>query len=187
MIRVMFDSDNPADLPRGAMGATYSDLFVSAAELARLRGEFPAGLLLIDRHGDPLGQAVILDVETGLHKPSDAPGWFDRRMAEGATGLTIYCNRSNLAAVTAAMGDRGWFRWVATLDGTAHIAGFPPGLAPAAVQILGEAKLGFHADMSVVWEPGWHSAEGWRAASRREALDIAAAAAELAVLLGAHQ
>lgn len=158
MIRVMFDSDNIAALPRNAMAATYSDLVPNQAALTKLRSEFPQGLLLIDRHGDPTGQAVILDVETGLHSPADAPGWYDRQTKAGRTGLTIYCNRATLPAVNTAMGKRGFFRWVSTLDGTMHIDGFNPGHTPAAVQFANEQMLGFHCDASVVWEEQWHSA-----------------------------
>src|SRR6266567_5967401 len=89
MPRMMFDSDVIADLPRAALCATYSDLIPDAATLARLRAEFPHGLVLIDRHGDPTGQATVLDVETSLHTPDQAPGWFDGKQREGIAG-TIY-------------------------------------------------------------------------------------------------
>lgn len=155
MTRLMFDSDIIADLPRNALAATYSDLIPDQPALTKLRAQFPHGLLLIDRHGDPTGTAVILDVETGLHAPADIPAWLDRKKAQGITG-TIYCNRSQLAACDAAAGTRPHYRWIATLDGTLHIAGFKPGHTPAAVQFATSQMLGFHCDGSVVWQDDWH-------------------------------
>jgi hypothetical protein len=160
MIRIMFDSDIIADLPRNAMAATYSDLIPDKATLTKLEAQFPFGLVLIDRHGDPTGAAVILDVETGLHNVADIPGWLDKKKAEGIIG-TIYCDRSTLAAADAAAGQRHHFRHVATLDGTMHIAGFAPGKTPAAVQFATAAMLGFHCDASVVWEDQWHPSPAW--------------------------
>jgi len=154
---MMFDSDVIADLPRAALCATYSDLIPDAATLARLRAEFPHGLVLIDRHGDPTGQATVLDVETSLHTPDQAPGWFDGKQREGIVG-TIYANRSTMPAVNAAMGARRFFRWIARLDGILFVEGFHPGQAPAAVQFASAKMLGFHCDASVVWEAAWHPA-----------------------------
>jgi hypothetical protein len=154
--RVMYDSDVIADLPRDEMCATYSDLVPDQATLTKLRTEFPFGLLLIDRHGDPTGAATILDVETGLHGTADIPGWLDRKKREGITG-TIYLNRANLAAGLTAIGTLQHFLWVATLDGTMHIQGFKPGKSPAVIQCFSESMLGFHADGSVILHSGWHA------------------------------
>jgi hypothetical protein len=160
MIRIMFDSDIIADLPRNAMAATYSDLIPDNATLVKLEAQFPFGLVLIDRHGDPTGAAVILDVETGLHNVADIPGWLDKKKAEGIIG-TVYCNRGNLGACEAAIGARPHYLWVATLDGTMHITGFAPGERPAAVQFASETMLGFHADGSVIWVDQWHPSPAW--------------------------
>ncbi len=155
MARIMFDSDVIADLPRNSLAATYSDLIPNKATLTKLRAEFPHGLVLIDRHGDPTGAASILDVEPTLHTPGDIPGWLDRKKRQGIVG-TIYCDRNDLPACDAAAGSRRHWRWIATLDGTMHIAGFRPGHNPAAVQFATEAMLGFHCDGSVVWQDRWH-------------------------------
>jgi hypothetical protein len=157
MIRLMFDSDVIADLPRNALAATYSDLIPDQAALTKLKAEFPLGLVLIDRHGDPTGAASVLDVETSLHTPADIPGWLDRKKTQGITG-TVYCNRSNLAACDTAAGTRQHYRWIATLDGTMRIPGFPAGKSPAAVQFANEHMLGFHCDASVIWQDQWHPA-----------------------------
>ena len=155
MSRMMYDSDVIADLPRNSMAATYSDLIPDKAALTRLRAEFPHGLVLIDRHGDPTDAASVLDVERGLHTPNDIPAWLDAKKAQGITG-TVYCDRANLKVCNAAAGKREHFRWIATLDGTIHIDGFVAGQTPAAVQFANSAMVGFHCDASVVNEDGWH-------------------------------
>lgn len=154
--RVMYDTDQPASLqPRAAILATYADLATVTlrAELARA---WPL-VLWIDRgQGDPMGLATIIDIETGTHAVGDAAPWFDREHATGKKFLTVYCNRSTLPLVDAAMGARPFYRWVATLDGTTHIDGHRAGFGPAAVQNLSAAMLGFHADGSLVFEDSWH-------------------------------
>jgi hypothetical protein len=156
MIRVMFDSDNPAAFPPGAsMVATYADLATPT-----LRDRLHAAhdtVIWINRHGDPMHLATVIDVERGLHSPDEAPGWYDRRHRAGARNLAVYCNRSMLPAVNAAMGDRHFFRWVATLDGTLHINGFAPFSGPAAVQFADESHAGIHVDVSLVFADSWHS------------------------------
>ena len=154
----MLDTDQPGQLTatgiRADLLATYADL-ISHQSQAELESEWPQ-VAYIDRGtGDPLGLASIIDVEKGTHRPADAPGWYDRQHARGIKYLTVYCNRSTLPAVNAAMGKRKFFRWVATLDGTVHVPSFTPGKTPAAVQCLGAAALGFHADLSLVYEDWW--------------------------------
>lgn len=189
--RLIFDSDTIADLPRDNMAATYSDLVPDAKTLAELRAEFPRGLVLIDRHGDPTGAATVLDVETGLHKPSDAPAWYDAKFSSHVSGLTVYSDRSNINAVSAAMGPRSFFRWIATLDGTMHIPRFKPGQTPAVIQFASAAMLGFHCDASVIWQDSWHRAGPvtWpNSAGVLSSLKaIASDAAQLAGIVQAHQ
>jgi hypothetical protein len=157
MARIMFDSDVIADLPRNSLAATYSDLIPNKARLTKLRAEFPHGLVLIDRGlGNPTGQASVADVETGALTVADFPDWYDDKTGAGIQFVTAYVNRSTLPALDAVLGNRHPYRWVATLDGTMHIAGFRPGHNPAAVQFASEQMLGFHADGSVVWQDGWH-------------------------------
>jgi hypothetical protein len=161
MIRVMLDTDQPQALTgakvRAPILATYADL-MGKSLLAELEAEW-GQVVLIDRgQGDPLGAATVIDIERGTHGPADAPGWHDRRHAAGAKHLTVYCDRASVAAVNAAMGTRSYFRWIATLDGTAHASPFTPGVSPAAIQCLGAAQLGFHADLSLVLEDWWNPA-----------------------------
>ena len=162
MIRVMLDTDQPEQLTgskiRAPILATYADLMGPPASLLDLRKEWPQ-VVLIDRGlGDPRGLATVIDIERGTHGPGDAPAWYDRQHKAGLHHLTVYCDRAILPAVNAAMGARSYFRWVATLDGTAHVAPFTPGQGPAAVQILPADRLGFHADLSLVLEDWWHPA-----------------------------
>jgi hypothetical protein len=152
----MFDSDNPDAIPVNAIAATYSDLVPNLGALAAMRSRFPLGLVLIDRHGDPTGQASVLDVEGSLHSVADAAGWFDTQEAAGVPFLTVYGNRSTYPSINTAMGDRNFYRWITTLDGTMYIGGYRPGKRPALVQFAGETQLGFHCDCSVIWADGWH-------------------------------
>lgn len=152
----MFDSDNPDSLPANAIAATYSDLVPDLSALDALQARFPCGLVLIDRHGDPTGQASVLDVESGLHSVADAPAWYDRQNNHLIPYLTVYASRSTYPAIITAMGSRSYWRWITTLDGTMHIAGYAPGKRPAVVQFATEQMLGFHCDASVIWADGWH-------------------------------
>ena len=158
MIRLMLDTDKPLGLPvTTGLLATYADLADTSlvAHLTGIHGQ----VVWIDRGlGDPLGLATVIDVETGTHRPADAPVWYDRRHAAGAAGLTVYCNRSTLAEVDREMGPRNHYRWIARLDGIATVPGFTPGQGPAAVQVLGSSALGFHADASLVLQAGWNPA-----------------------------
>lgn len=158
-IRFGLDSDILGDLEAVAdVLMTYSDLVPNDQALAELHAKFPRSeIVLIDRGlGDPTGKASVLDVETGAATIGDAPSWYDRKHAEGIRYLTIYSDRNNVAAISQAMGDRHYFRWVATLDGTVVINAFDPLHAPAVVQCLTAAMLGIHADGNLILEDGWH-------------------------------
>jgi hypothetical protein len=157
MFRVMFDSVNPAAIPADAsLVAGYVDGAVSAWP-ASAWDRFPeAEKVRINVTGDPSHGGDVLDVERFDATPAHAPGWFDARTAAGAKGLTIYCNRSTLPAVDAAMGNRSHFRWVATLDGHLDIAGYPPLQGPAVIQFLPASDLGINADMSLVISDYFH-------------------------------
>lgn len=167
MIRVMLDTDDLAIIPNFAghvpLLATYSDLIRDHAELDRLRKiTAPSKLILIDRAlGDPTGQASVADVEPRCLTAAQLPGWFARKTKASVEFLTVYSDRNDLPAIDEALkgtGHENHWRWVATLDGTAFIWGMAALRRPAAVQILGEDKLGIHADLSLVLEDGWHRA-----------------------------
>ncbi len=155
MIRVMLDTDQLSALDGNCeLLATYSDLVPHPGEL---RAKFPnSHILLIDRGtGDPSGQASIMDVETGAHSVADIPAWLDRKAAQGVKYRTLYVNRSNMAAAQSAAGARVHYLWVATLDGTAFVGRYRALHGPAAIQILPEAKLDAHDDLSLVFEDSW--------------------------------
>lgn len=159
-VRTMIDTDNLAALDgHFELLATYADLIRSEEELKALRAKYPhSTLIFIDRGlGDPLDIATVADVEPGCLTVADLPGWVARKKAAGKKHLTGYCDRADLPAVLA-IERHGLYHWVATLDGTAFIGGFRPLHGPAVVQILGAAKLGIHADLSLVLEDGWHRA-----------------------------
>lgn len=158
-IRVMLDSDVLNDLTdHSELLATYSDLIPNETALTALQQKYPdATIILIERGlGDPTGKSSVIDIETGAATPADGPIWYDKQHKAGIKYLTVYVNRSNLAAVDAAMGSRVFYRWIATLDGTLAIPGFDPLHAPAAVQILPASKIGVHADLSLVLQDKWH-------------------------------
>lgn len=155
-IRFMLDSDDLNALTDHAdILATYSDL---TSDPAAIEQRYPASVVVwIDRGlGDPNSKATVMDIETGALTVADAPHLFDQWLSEGRKYITGYLNRANLAAFNTAMGTRQVWRWVATLDGTAFIAGDEPLFAPAAIQCLSSAMLGMHADGSLVLNDDWH-------------------------------
>lgn len=155
-VRFMLDSDNLADLsPVAELLATYSDL---VTDLPALRAKFPDSVvLLIDRgQGDPTGQASIWDVEPGCLTIAEAVAKYDDAVSRGIKYPTIYDSRGIMPEVVAAMGHRHFWKWIATLDGTAHIADLRPLHDPAAVQCLSAAELGIHADGSLVFRDDWN-------------------------------
>jgi hypothetical protein len=155
-IRVLLDTNVLSALdPACELLATYSDL---VPDPAALEAKFPnSHLIYIDRGlGDPSGKASVADIETGALTINDVPGWLDRKEAAGIKYRTIYESRGEIDAIQAAAGKRTFWHWVATLDGTAFIARFRALHGPAVVQILPSSKLGYHADLSLVFEDGWH-------------------------------
>jgi hypothetical protein len=161
-VRIMLDSDDLAAIPSGVapLIATYADLFPTLTALHEFEQAHPASeVVLIDRAlGDPLGLASIADVESGALSPDQLPGWFDKKTAANVRYLTVYCDRDNLAACDAALGDRNHWRWIATLDGTAFLdlAGYTPLRRPAVIQCLGSNDVGIDCDLSLVMNPNWH-------------------------------
>ena len=156
MIRTAFDSDVIGAVPQSAdFVFLYSD---AVPDLAAAQAEFPRStVLLIDRGlGDPGLRATLADVERFALTVADIPRWYDERHAAGRQYLTIYNSRDLLPAVIQALNGRPASHWVATLDGTVHIDGWPPLQGPALVQCLGEAQLGIHADFSLVLRDDWH-------------------------------
>ena len=183
-IRVMLDTDTPLMLkPLAAILATYADL-IDAAQLAQLEVAW-GQVVLIDRGlGDPLGKASVIDVEAHARGAAAVPGWYDAKHAAGVKHPTVYADRSTMPAVDTAAGARPISRWYATLDGTAFGPGHTPGIAPAAIQILGAAQLGYHADLSLVFEDGWNPAPA--AAAPGWLKQCTADASALAAVLKAH-
>jgi hypothetical protein len=148
----MFDSDDTTIIAgphcAGARVATYADLLTPQLASALL-----GRLAVIDRgHGDPLNMAHIADIEPGLLTVAEGAAKVRQWHAEGRPFPTAYCNRNDWPAVTAALTGVPHSTWIATLDGTL----LPDGQRPDIVQAFGEAAVGFHADMSIVWNDGWH-------------------------------
>ena len=120
----------------------------------------------IDVNGSAYHMAGDLDVETGDAAPGDAPIWVRDRHKMGASGhgATIYCQRSSLAAVTAALKSGGlapgqdYTLWLADWTGdpakAASLHASTPGCV--AVQYKGQALTGAHYDESLVYDDAWH-------------------------------
>lgn len=152
MVRIMFDSDDPALLERlhasGEAGlvATYADLVTPA-----LASRFGSDLLVIDRgSGDPHKLARCGDFERGALKPADAPEWWDAHRQRGE--LTVYADRSTMPGLIHALGPhRPAWRWWATLDGTMRIPANPT----AMVQFASAAMTGAHVDATIIYNPHW--------------------------------
>lgn len=138
---------------------TYSDL---VTDLTALRRKYPNSEIgLIDRGlGDPTGEATIFDIETGALTLSEAVLHYDDARARGLSYLTIYHDRARASEVNAAFGARKPYQWWATLDGTAHIAGYDPLFGPAIIQCLNATALGARIDGSLVYEDSWHPSRG---------------------------
>lgn len=173
MTRVIFDSDQPAVLVNpakaGVLVATYADLLTPAiiAELGPM-------LLVIDRgQGDPHGLATIADIEQGLLSPATGAALIRQWVSQHRAFPTAYCDRSLRAAVASELSGVPYHEWIATLDGTCN----PDGNRPAAVQILGADKVGFHADLSIVWADNWHPAAAGATAAQVAAVRSALAKA----------
>lgn len=152
MVDVMFDSDEPAVLLLPALAgcrvATYADLLTPS-----LVKQFGPRLVAIDRGlGDPLGLATVVDIESGAWDVAAGVARVKQFLAEHRPGPMAYHDRNDWTAVAAGLAGTSARHWVATLDGTSS----PDGKQPAAVQILGAAAVGFHADLSIVWDTTWH-------------------------------
>jgi hypothetical protein len=153
MPRLLFDSDDPHVLLQpflaGCSVATYADLLTPS-----LVKQFGPRLIVIDRgHGDPLGLATVADIEPGLLSVAAGAAKVHQWLSEKRPGPTAYHDRADWAAVSSALAGTSARHWVSTLDATCS----PNGQRPAAVQILGADHLGFHADLSVVWDDTWHA------------------------------
>lgn len=150
MTHIMFDSDDLAVFDNiyiaGATIATYADI-LTPAFLDAHKGN----LRVIDRgHGDPLNVATIADVEDGALTPEQAAAKIKVWQADGRHGCTTYSDRSDLPAVEEACKGLSYYKWVATLDNTTLLVG-----QTTATQVFTATALGFHADMSIVWDENW--------------------------------
>lgn len=148
----MFDTDTPELLLQpefaGCRVATYADLVTPA-----LYKELHDRLVVIERGmGDPMHLATVADIEPGALTVQAGADLLHAWKQQGRPSVTAYHDRSLQAAVDQATAGLGICNWVATLDGTL----LPDGRSRAVVQFAGEKMLGFHADLSIVWDDSWH-------------------------------
>lgn len=105
------------------------------------------------------GFGDVIDCENGDATPAQAGAWVQARKKEGLYRPTVYCSKSNIAAVRQATGKlvlgKDWDLWVADPTGQAHAyASSGTGMVTAqaaAVQYAWAASY----DMSAVWDAGW--------------------------------
>lgn len=151
--RLFGDSTKAVDIPdfvSGVGGYVNGNTVWSDADWARF-GRRPQ--IRYNVTGDP-ARGNALDIETGDATPSHAPAWFDTRHKAGARFLAVYCNRSTLDAVAAAMGNRPYFLILATLDGSIPV--WEGKHHVDAVQFAGEAMTGGHWDATLVLNDAFH-------------------------------
>lgn len=151
MAGIMFDSDDITVVQgpqcAGVRVATYADLLTQPI-VAALRGR----LAVIDRgRGDPLQLAHIADIEDTLLTVAEGAAKIRQWNAEHRPFVTAYHDRAIWAAVEAELAGERHYSWIATLDNTL----LPDGKRPDIVQAFGAAAIGFHADMSIVWNDAW--------------------------------
>ena len=151
MPQFLFDSDDPAVLMdpmfNDSRVATYADLLTP-----EIVAHFGARLAVIDRgHGDPLNKAHIVDCESGADTLQQSADKLHQWTAEGRPYVTAYANRSTQPQLKALLGTLEPFWWVATLDGTMNVGDNYTAL----VQFAGEAAIGKHVDVSIVYHTGW--------------------------------
>jgi hypothetical protein len=150
--RLACDSDNVSALVQTPLVFTYADLFRTEQELQNLKARFPLSRVkLIHRGlGDPLGKATIVDIEHGALTMKQGEQFMRQWVAEKRPFPTAYFNRSEMSAIDSALKDlKGWWRWIATLDGTMRVPQHPN----AMVQFANAAMAGTHVDMSIVYWP----------------------------------
>jgi hypothetical protein len=150
--RLFGDSTTAADIPgwvAGVGGYVNGRGPWSPADWARF-GKRPQ--IRYNVTGDPT-RGNALDVETGDATPAMAPAWWDHRHVAGVPQLAVYCNRSTLPEVLAAMGGRQFFLILATLDGS--IPAEYEGRRVDAVQFAGAQLTGGHWDATLVWNDAW--------------------------------
>jgi hypothetical protein len=155
-IRTALDSDDWGDINVAVdFLLAYSDQVPDSLTFERAHPNHQ--VVYIDRgHGDPGFKASIGDFESGALQIDQVASWYDAKAKAKVAFLTHYSDRSNLASITAHLGGRNMYRWVATLDGTVNISGFVPMVGPDLVQTTPASMLGIHADLSLVMNPGWH-------------------------------
>lgn len=151
MPQLMFDSDDPAVLADPMFNdcrvATYADLLTP-----EIVNRFAGRLAVIDRgKGDPMSRAHIADIEPGALSQEEGAAKCRQWVSEGRRYVTAYVNRSERDAVKALLGSVPVTWWVATLDGNMNV----DDQYTAIVQFAGEAVLGKHVDISIVYHTGW--------------------------------
>lgn len=151
VVSIMVDSDSPEALGNNLFYncrvATYADLLTPA-----IVSQFAGRLVVIDRgHGDPMNLAHVVDIESGAFTVAAGAERIKEWNSVGRGHVAAYCSRSDWEAVLSACLPVKPYMWIATLDGTLN----PDGKWPNIVQFAGEAAIGIHVDVSIVYDEQW--------------------------------
>jgi hypothetical protein len=151
----MYDSITAADIPANAeMVAGYVDGLYrwSDSDWAR----FPRAVKIRIAVFASTNDGHVLDVEPGNATPAQARGWILMRQAAGLTRPTIYCSRSDRAAVESACAGLAYDLWIAAYD--LIIPTLLPGTV-ATQYVDPTYGSGGHYDKSLVRDD-WYSSSG---------------------------
>lgn len=145
----MYDSTSPSDIPADAqMVAGYADGAYVWRQADWDRFPTAAKVTISTQPGSTI--ADVLDVELGDATPSDAARWVQARTDAGFLRPTVYCARSSMSTVAAALSGMKYELWVADWTGQPHaIEG------AVAVQYANPSTSGGHFDLSVVYDDFW--------------------------------
>lgn len=144
MPKLMYDSVDASSIPADAeVVAGYGDGSISqwsSDDWARFPNAIALSIVV-----NPADSGDVLDVERGDASPGDCPGWIARYDRPVFKVPTIYCNRSNRAAIEAACQGLTYDLWVATLDGTTD--------EPGAAAVQYQNTPGYDVSLCSSWWP----------------------------------
>lgn len=145
---IAFDTTTPDVLPVNSpiIGGYINGNFAWAKDdWARFPG---AQQLRINVTGIP-ARGNTLDVERGGASPANCVSWWESITWLPPERRIIYVGRDQLPSVMERMGTRPFMLWLATLDGTTP--SMYANRKVDLVQFLPASRLGFNADMSMVY------------------------------------
>lgn len=156
-MRTMYDSVTAADIPSKAlmvMGYGNGEFEWSKADWARFPKDQHVHVDVTGRNPDLCG---VLDFEHGdVQSSATLRSWVEvRHNLVGPHSATVYCNKSSLATVQAALHGLEWHWFAADPTGEPHELTLN-GKKAIAVQYAWPKQTGGHYDLSAVYDDAWH-------------------------------